>query len=73
MTPSIMTPGGVTPVGALAMGLKTPAMPVMPMTPDQMAVFKWEREIDERNRSIGYHINSSRISVLLKRRGIFYF
>uniref|UniRef100_A0A0N5AXL9 TOG domain-containing protein n=1 Tax=Syphacia muris TaxID=451379 RepID=A0A0N5AXL9_9BILA len=52
MTPSIMTPGGVTPVGALAMGMKTPAIPVMPMTPDQMAMFKWEREIDERNRPL---------------------
>uniref|UniRef100_F1KRJ0 Splicing factor 3B subunit 1 n=1 Tax=Ascaris suum TaxID=6253 RepID=F1KRJ0_ASCSU len=52
MTPSMMTPGGTTPVGALAMGLKTPAMPMMPMTPDQMAMFKWEREIDERNRPL---------------------
>ncbi|VDN21953.1 unnamed protein product [Gongylonema pulchrum] len=52
MTPSMMTPGGVTPVGTPAMGLKTPVMPMVPMTPDQMALFKWEREIDERNRPL---------------------
>lgn len=52
MTPSVMTPGGTTPVGALAIGLKTPVFPSAPMTPDQMAIFKWEREIDERNRLI---------------------
>ncbi|MCP9258528.1 Splicing factor 3B subunit 1 [Dirofilaria immitis] len=40
MTPSMMTPGGTTPVGTPAMGLKTPIMPVVPMTPDQMALFK---------------------------------
>lgn len=50
MTPSMMTPGGTTPIGTPAMGLKTPIMPMVPMTPDQMALFKWEREIDERNR-----------------------
>ncbi|VDN52048.1 unnamed protein product [Dracunculus medinensis] len=52
MTPSVMTPGGTTPVGALAIGLKTPVFPSAPMTPDQMAIFKWEREIDERNRPL---------------------
>ncbi|MFH4975941.1 hypothetical protein AB6A40_002650 [Gnathostoma spinigerum] len=52
MTPSMMTPGGTTPVGSFAMGLKTPSLPTMPMTPDQVAMFKWEREIDERNRPL---------------------
>uniref|UniRef100_A0A915PYR5 TOG domain-containing protein n=1 Tax=Setaria digitata TaxID=48799 RepID=A0A915PYR5_9BILA len=52
MTPSMMTPGGTTPIGTPAMGLKTPIMPIVPMTPDQMALFKWEREIDERNRPL---------------------
>lgn len=34
MTPSL-TPGGSTPIGTPAMGLKTPSVPFMPMTPEQ--------------------------------------
>lgn len=33
------------------MGMKTPAVPI-PMTPDQMKNFLWEKEIDDRNRSL---------------------
>lgn len=53
MTPSMLTPGGATPIGTPAMGLKTPAaIPRVPMTPEQAAIYKWEREIDERNRPL---------------------
>ncbi|XP_053210580.1 splicing factor 3B subunit 1-like [Panonychus citri] len=48
MTPSTpFTPSGATPVGMRAMEMKTPFM-----TPEQIQVFKWEREIDERNQPI---------------------
>ncbi|KAI1729329.1 splicing factor 3B subunit 1 domain-containing protein [Ditylenchus destructor] len=50
MTPSLLTPGGSTPIGTPAMGMKTPAVPMIPMTPEQMAIYKWEKEIDDRNR-----------------------
>ncbi|VDO96481.1 unnamed protein product [Heligmosomoides polygyrus] len=51
-TPSgALTPGGATPLGTPAMGMKTPAVPI-PMTPDQMKNFLWEKEIDDRNRSL---------------------
>lgn len=35
MTPSLLTPGGSTPIGTPAMGLKTPAAAYIPMTPEQ--------------------------------------
>lgn len=46
----MMTPGGATPTGTPAMGMKTPAAPMIPMTPEQMQIYKWEKEIDDRNR-----------------------
>ncbi|XGW14774.1 hypothetical protein V3C99_000779 [Haemonchus contortus] len=46
-----LTPGGATPLGTPAMVMKTPAVAV-PMTPDQMKNFLWEKEIDDRNRSL---------------------
>ncbi|KAH7724663.1 splicing factor 3B subunit 1 [Aphelenchoides avenae] len=52
MTPSMLTPGGSTPMGTAAMGMKTPAQPFVPMTPEQMAIYKWEKEIDDRNRPL---------------------
>uniref|UniRef100_A0A915D6S8 Splicing factor 3B subunit 1 domain-containing protein n=1 Tax=Ditylenchus dipsaci TaxID=166011 RepID=A0A915D6S8_9BILA len=52
MTPSLLTPGGSTPIGTPAMGMKTPAVPFVPMTPEQMAIYKWEKEIDDRNRAL---------------------
>jgi len=52
-TPSMMTPSGVTPVGAKAMGMATPSpAQMMQMTPEQMQAYRWEREIDERNRPL---------------------
>lgn len=50
MTPSMLTPGGSTPVGTAAMGMKTPAAPMVPMTPEQIAIWKYEKEIDDRNK-----------------------
>lgn len=52
MTPSLLTPGGSTPIGTPAMGMKTPAVPFVPMTPEQAAIYKWEKEIDDRNRPL---------------------
>lgn len=51
-TPSLMTPSGATPIGTPAMGLKTPAPHMIPMTPEQMQIYKWEKEIDDRNRPL---------------------
>ncbi|XP_066245783.1 splicing factor 3B subunit 1 isoform X1 [Euwallacea similis] len=47
----MLTPGGSTPVGvkAMAMGTPTPGH-LASMTPEQLQAFRWEREIDERNR-----------------------
>ncbi|XP_065345743.1 splicing factor 3B subunit 1 isoform X2 [Cloeon dipterum] len=51
MTPS-MTPTA-TPVGTKAMGLATPTPGhLVTMTPEQLQAFRWEREIDERNRPL---------------------
>ncbi|CAI4221070.1 unnamed protein product [Auanema sp. JU1783] len=50
-TPQMMTPGGATPMGAAAMGMKTPAVQV-PMTPDQMQIYRWNQEIDDRNKPL---------------------
>lgn len=53
MTPStpLMTPSGSTPVGSKAMAMATPTpSQIIGMTPEQIQAFRWEREIDERNR-----------------------
>merc|ERR1719450_1578335 len=60
MTPSqtpsqtpMMTPGGSTPIGQKAMAAQTPsAAQMMQMTPEQMQAYRWEKEIDERNRPL---------------------
>ncbi|XP_013785371.1 splicing factor 3B subunit 1 isoform X2 [Limulus polyphemus] len=53
MTPSAMTPSGVTPTGAKAMAMATPTPGhLMAMTPEQLQAYRWEREIDERNRPL---------------------
>ncbi|XP_046919406.2 splicing factor 3b subunit 1 isoform X1 [Dermatophagoides farinae] len=50
-TPALMTPSGTTPIGTKAMAMATPTPSHMvAMTPEQMQAFRWEREIDERNR-----------------------
>ncbi|XP_075236948.1 splicing factor 3b subunit 1 isoform X1 [Lycorma delicatula] len=50
-TPSMMTPSGVTPTGQKAMAMATPTPGhLMTMTPEQLQAYRWEREIDERNR-----------------------
>ncbi|CAG2179089.1 unnamed protein product, partial [Oppiella nova] len=53
MTPSMtpITPSGATPMGPKAMAMATPSPgQLVPMTPEQMQAFRWEKEIDERNR-----------------------
>merc|ERR1719507_1624233 len=53
MTPVMMTPGGSTPMGQKAMAMATPSAAQMAqMTPEQLQAFRWEREIDERNRML---------------------
>ncbi|KAF0294033.1 Splicing factor 3B subunit 1 [Amphibalanus amphitrite] len=53
MTPGMLTPGGTTPTGAKAMGMATPTPGhLAAMTPEQMQAYRWEREIDERNRPL---------------------
>ena len=50
-TPGGITPGGTTPMGPKAMGMATPSPGhMLNMTPEQIHAFRWEREIDERNR-----------------------
>lgn len=50
---SILTPNAVTPTGPKAMGLATPTPGhLMSMTPEQLQAYRWEREIDERNRPL---------------------
>ncbi|EEB13765.1 U2 snRNP component prp10, putative [Pediculus humanus corporis] len=50
-TPSMMTPGTATPTGAKAMAMATPTPGhLAAMTPEQIQAYRWEREIDERNR-----------------------
>ena len=61
-TPSMGTPSiggatpnfsGATPAGALAMHLQTPSPGQLgSMTPEQMQAWRWERELDERNRPL---------------------
>ncbi|KXJ28297.1 splicing factor 3B subunit 1 isoform X1 [Exaiptasia diaphana] len=44
---------GVTPAGAAAMQMQTPTPgQLVSMTPEQMQAYRWEREIDERNRPL---------------------
>ena len=53
MTPGAFTPSGSTPVGQKAMAMATPTPgQMMPMTPEQMQAWTWQREIDERNRPL---------------------
>ncbi|CAF3643494.1 unnamed protein product [Adineta steineri] len=47
-----MTPIIATPVGARAANMATPTPNQIPMTPEQMQAYRWEREIDERNRPL---------------------
>ncbi|CAF2363411.1 unnamed protein product [Rotaria sp. Silwood2] len=47
-----MTPIIATPVGKLAANMATPTPSQVPMTPEQMQAYRWEREIDERNRPL---------------------
>ncbi|XP_035742278.1 splicing factor 3B subunit 1-like isoform X1 [Vespa mandarinia] len=50
---SVLTPSGVTPTGPKAMGLATPTPGhLMSMTPEQLQAYRWEKEIDERNRPL---------------------
>ncbi|XP_001599854.2 splicing factor 3B subunit 1 isoform X1 [Nasonia vitripennis] len=50
---SILTPSGTTPIGSKAMGIATPTPGhLMSMTPEQLQAYRWEREIDERNRPL---------------------
>ena len=52
-TPSMMTPSGVTPIGAKAMAMATPSpSQLLQMTPEQLQAYRWEKEIDERNRPL---------------------
>ncbi|KAH9630691.1 hypothetical protein HF086_003982 [Spodoptera exigua] len=47
----MFTPGGSTPVGMKAMAMATPTPGhVAAMTPEQLQAYRWEKEIDERNR-----------------------
>lgn len=58
MTPvygDMFTPSMATPAGINAMNLQTPAAgaaAAIPMTPEQMQAYRYEREIDERNRPL---------------------
>ncbi|KAM9804690.1 LOW QUALITY PROTEIN: splicing factor 3B subunit 1 [Neosynchiropus ocellatus] len=48
----LLTPGK-TPIGTPAMNLSTPATGhLVNMTPEQLQAWRWEREIDERNRPL---------------------
>ncbi|XP_035688999.1 splicing factor 3B subunit 1 isoform X1 [Branchiostoma floridae] len=55
-TPGPATPmlgQGITPTGPKAMNMATPTPGhIMQMTPEQMQAWRWEREIDERNRPL---------------------
>ena len=54
MTPrGMMTPSGATPMGSKAMGMATPSpAQLLQMTPDQLQAYRWEQEIDQRNRPL---------------------
>ncbi|KAM7104293.1 LOW QUALITY PROTEIN: splicing factor 3B subunit 1 [Molossus nigricans] len=48
----VLTPGK-TPIGTPAMNMATPTPGhIMSMTPEQLQAWRWEREIDERNRPL---------------------
>ncbi|THD27375.1 Splicing factor 3B subunit [Fasciola hepatica] len=58
---SIFTPSGTTPTGMRAMAMATPdfgsanvTLPgaKVPMTPEQLQVYAWQKEIDDRNRPL---------------------
>ncbi|XP_063232922.1 splicing factor 3B subunit 1 isoform X2 [Bacillus rossius redtenbacheri] len=52
-TPSMLTPSGITPTGTKAMAMPTPTPGhLAAMTPEQLQAYRWEREIDERNRPL---------------------
>lgn len=53
-TPSGITPTGKTPMGpsAMAMATPTPGQLFSAMTPEQLQTYRWEKEIDERNRPL---------------------
>ena len=53
-TPSMMTPSQIaTPMGQKAMGMATPSpAQLTQMTPEQLQAYRWEREIDDRNRPL---------------------
>lgn len=47
----LLTPGGTTPIGTKAMAMATPTPGhLASMTPEQLQAYRWEKEIDERNR-----------------------
>ncbi|XP_055840531.1 splicing factor 3B subunit 1 isoform X1 [Episyrphus balteatus] len=47
----MLTPGGSTPIGVKAMAMQTPTPGALAaMTPEQLQAYRWEKEIDERNR-----------------------
>ncbi|EAT45112.1 AAEL003605-PA [Aedes aegypti] len=47
----LLTPGGTTPIGHKAMAMATPTPGhLASMTPEQLQAYRWEKEIDERNR-----------------------
>lgn len=49
----LLTPGGTTPVGTRAMAMATPTPGhLASMTPEQLQAYRWEKEIDERNRPL---------------------
>lgn len=58
---SVFTPSGTTPTGMRAMAMATPdfgsanvTLPgaKVPMTPEQLQVYAWQKEIDDRNRPL---------------------
>ncbi|KAI9582133.1 splicing factor 3B subunit 1 [Glossina fuscipes] len=47
----LLTPRGTTPIGVKAMAMATPTPGALAaMTPEQLQAYRWEKEIDERNR-----------------------
>lgn len=46
-----MLGSGVTPVGQKAMVANTPTPSGVRMTPEQLQAWRWEKEIDQRNRA----------------------
>ena len=47
-----LTPSAATPSGIKAMNLTTPLPTQIPMTPEQIQAYRWEKEIDERNKPV---------------------